>query len=516
MQSADKEQYYPTPPSMVKRMQDRFTKGFGSVEVLEPSCGTGDLLQYQPRYMHEVKTCKADACEVNQDRLSVLAHNKDISVIGHDFLNMRPVKHYGQIIMNPPFRAGVKHLLHAWDILHDGEVVCLLNAASITSPTTQDQLYLARLIEDHGHVEIFDEVFTSEAQRKTNVQVALIFLKKTAEISHSYLDGLTVDTSEREFKPDYVETAGDLAIPNNVIENAVISFNAAKDVLARKVESDAVLTAQYFSYAGNLGGSLLETSSDRTNRIRGREEAMAMVKPEAMAENYNKAISSLKQSAWNYILTGIGFYDDLSVKAKATFTGEFEKVSKLEFTESNIHGFLQGVALNRGAMNDEMMLALFDKFTERYGDNRAYYKSWKSNAKHRTAAWRIKMTRIILPISIHSWCGNQMDYNSERDLIDLDKCMAALDGAKNITEIDGLAEVMKRAKAHGNTSGRQDSEYFEWRAYSETIHLFPKRKDLIDRLNRTVGRLRTWLPEDDNQATLNSGKTTTVTQPLKT
>jgi hypothetical protein len=43
-------------------------------------------------------------------------------------------------------------------------------------------------------------------------------------------------------------------------------------------------------------------------------------------------------------------------------------------------------------------------------------------------------------------------------------------------------------------------DYFEVRWYPGrgTIHFFPKRKDLIDRLNRLVGRARQWLPQRED------------------
>lgn len=46
------------------------------------------------------------------------------------------------------------------------------------------------------------------------------------------------------------------------------------------------------------------------------------------------------------------------------------------------------------------------------------------------------------------------------------------------------------------------SDYFDVRYYRRagTFHLFPRRKDLIERLNRVVGEHRKWLPHDKSAA----------------
>ena len=496
----DTEQYYPTPPALVADMQSTFKNSFlrGNCEILEPSCGTGDLLKYVPRHgPDDVSFHKADALEINPDRLSQLSRIKELSVVGHDFLSFEPEKMYSHIIMNPPFRSGAKHLLHAWDISYNTEIVCLLNAETFRNSESRDYKLIRDLIDEHGSYEFRENEFTCpESQRKTTVETVIIYLLKQTPASESFLDGLYQDIEEPKF--NHVDfNNGELAIPANVIQNAVMNYNKAKEVLHRKIESSAVLRAEYSRYSSIFGGSLVETSAEASKRQESSTRARFLAQPDQMLEAYNEEISSLKQSAWNYVLTGIGFYKQLSNQASKKFRSEFAQVSKLAFTEANIHGFLYGVSLQRGAMDDEMMLSLFDKITERYQDNRQYYRSWKSNEKHRSAAWRIKMSRIVLPITVRSDWGDRFAYDAEAQLLDLDKCLAALDGAKRVEDTFGLCQAMKE-KRH---NGRHDSDYFEYRCYSSTIHLYPKRKDLIDRLNRTVGRLRAWLPEEEDQAT---------------
>ena len=83
------------------------------------------------------------------------------------------------VIMNPPFSEGAKHLLKAWDFIHDGEVICLLNEETIKNPYTEERKRLVQIIEQFGNVEYLGDCF-STAEHKTSVNVAMVYLKKTA------------------------------------------------------------------------------------------------------------------------------------------------------------------------------------------------------------------------------------------------------------------------------------------------------------------------------------------------
>ena len=51
-------------------------------------------------------------------------------VLGYDFLEVQSLATVSQIIMNPPFADGVQHVLHAWDVVYDAEIVAIINAQS--------------------------------------------------------------------------------------------------------------------------------------------------------------------------------------------------------------------------------------------------------------------------------------------------------------------------------------------------------------------------------------------------
>jgi hypothetical protein len=464
--------------------------------ILEPSAGSGAIINSFPYDRGFSYKKKIDVCEVNKDRIAMLIANDNVSLVGYDFLEFIPKKSYTHIIMNPPFRVGVKHLLHAWRIIKGGEIVCLLSAEGIKSPKSNDEKLLASLVTEYGSTRFMEGAFLSEdTVRRTTVECAIVHLKKPNSMSIDFFEGLALD--DFKFEHAASEEVRDIAIPNSVIENAVKIYNAATEVLLRKTEADQTLGTLLRKYESILGSDFKNTNSVISELLKERARLTSL---SGLASSYNEYVDLLKMKAWDYVFNGLNFYQKLSSASYNRLQRDFENVKKLEFSEENIKGFLDGFAINSRDIYNDMMLDVFDKITERHLDNRAFYKSWKSNAKHRTMAWRIKSTRIVLPrrLTSYGWYGCT-DFEGMRAMGDFDKVFAILDG-KDPNAIDGIEKVARRVSLGSST--RHDSEYFQWRYYhgAGTIHLYPKRLDLIDKLNVTVGRLRAWLPEKDIQA----------------
>lgn len=150
-------------------------------------------------------------------------------------------------------------------------------------------------------------------------------------------------------------------------------------------------------------------------------------------------------------------------------------------------------------MNIQMLLDCFDEITKYRPDNRAYYKGWKSNEKHRQLAYRVKMTRFIIPV--RNSYGLGPSWEDLKKLQDFDKTFAMLDGKAQCNY--GLYDLFQAMPNDLKHSQRMTTDYFDVRWYRQagTVHFYPRSRDLIDRLNRMVGRQRHWLPNDDNAAT---------------
>ena len=166
--------FYPTPSSLAFKMASMIDSSY-SKRILEPSAGKGDLaeaVQGRSRY----NRTPVDCIESDKD-LQALLTGKGLTLIDSDFLLFNPTRQYDTIIMNPPFSNGVKHVLKAWEIMYNGDVIALLNAETLKNPHSAERKLLNEIIESNGTVEFIENAFI-DAERKTGVEVALIHLKK--------------------------------------------------------------------------------------------------------------------------------------------------------------------------------------------------------------------------------------------------------------------------------------------------------------------------------------------------
>jgi hypothetical protein len=480
-------EFYPTPSTLAIKAVHKF-RSHDYKRILEPSAGRGDLLiGFDSRY--ERNKSKIDCIELDLNNQAIL-REKGYNVIDSDFMQFSGAAMYSHVILNPPFSAGVDHALKAWDLLYNGEVVCILNAETIKNPYSAKRELLVNLIEQHGSVEFIEDAFLDpDTQRKTPVEIALIHMEKKGDIQHDYFTDLQVDKGE---SLDYQDKQ-ELAIKGSTISNAVIVFNTAVS-MAKK----AAIAQEEANYYARLLGKPLNQMNEQES-----------VKPDNLINSFNATYDDLKKRAWTNVLNSTEFRKHLSSKAYEKLSADFEQVSKLSFTESNIRAFLIGLIQGKSEMNMQMLLDCFDEITKYHHENRAYYRGWKSNTKHKEQAYRVQMTRFILPVNGYRY-DNFLDCSMKRKLADLDKVFAMLDGRyisdqKEKDDQDpyiSLEFVFDNMFSLLKSGERVSTDYFDIRYYhgAGTIHFYPTNKSLIDRLNRMVGKHRQWLPQDEKQA----------------
>ena len=466
----DNKDFYPTPPHLASKMVNMISKGY-SKRILEPSAGKGDLVDaLKVRLCDRWSGAKIDCIE-NDAELRAILEGKGHRVIDSDFLAYSGSKQYDAIIMNPPFSAGVKHVLKAWDMLYDGDVVALLNAETLLNTCTKERVLLFNIVEEFGEVEYIKDAFL-DAERKTGVEIALIHLKKRSDVVADYFDGMTRATRE------YVEEeheGNQVALSGRQIESSVIAFNKAIEC-----QKESILKgSEAFYYAKMISPAAREkTNSSHT---------------ESVKEMLNEYIDSLRESAWTDIINLTEFREHMTAKVKEGFESKIETVKKLEFTEENIKLFLQNLINSRGEIINNCVLEVFDNLTKYHEDNRAHIEGWKSND------YFFINKRVVLPFVVElDWNGHgvKLRWGRRKDeLADMDKALAFIAGKKKpeISIIDAL---------NGDSLlGRKiDSTFFDIRVYKKgTAHFYFKDLNLLEKLNLFVGQQRGWLPKEEKK-----------------
>lgn len=293
---------------------------------------------------------------------------------------------------------------------------------------------------------------------------------------------------------DLTQIKNQLMLPSSDLENRVIDFRCAVEAMIQVEDAKA----RYATLVARLDTLITEESLSTDPTIPPSIE-------DSRSDAINKAYIDIKARAWAGVLKSSHIADRLSTAARERLYAEFDEIKKLEFSLPNIMGFIEGLALQQGNIQIEMLCDVFDLFTKYRTDNRCYYQGWKSNDKHRACAYRLKMSRMVMPSQERGNClwRTCVSWKDSQLFQDVDKVFAMLDG-KHVSAINGLADLASSNDAFKRLcqGERLSSDYFDLRFYpgAGTFHLFPRRPDIIDRLNRAIGKHRHWLPHDDGDA----------------
>lgn len=496
-------QFYPTGRSLAAKAYDKF-KNKDVVRMLEPSAGRGDLLEPAlSRNSHSLRNASIDCIEMDFDNQAVL-REKGLRVVGHDFLSFHGAAMYSHILMNPPFNMGAQHVLHGWRLMHGGEIVAILNAETIRNPYTAERKSLASIIEKHGSVEFVKDSFMDpDTKRKTEVEVALVHLEKRSSLDLNVIEGLRVDGKEFD---DDIDQGTELAVGRQAVKNMVINFDLAVEA------SRLFLVAKHraAAYASRLNLSMApkneeELASVNTAIFGGQGHSRVIGVSASFYREMNEAYDDLRKGAWRVVLNSSDVLSKLSTNARKSIEAQFEDISNLEFTLSNIYGFIQGLSYKQAEIQDDMVCEVFDLISRYHDENSVFFQGWKSNSRHRQFSYRIMTTRFILPSSDRAHYGYSFSSKlSYQDVIwadDIDKVFAMLD-SKQLGDIKSIAKTFNENYEALAAGERVSSEYFDMRFYKGrgSFHFFPRNKELIERLNRVVGRKRNWLPDQDHMA----------------
>jgi len=517
----DNPDFFPTPRPIVRRMLAKITNKDAHY-FLEPSAGKGDIADVIKNPMTEEEfeqehpehgkasrrrydsysfrgdsRIKVDVIESYPALVAVL-RGKKYDVVGFDWLTYEGVSYYHVCIMNPPFSAGAAHLLKAWDFMYDGEIVCLLNEETIKNPYTEERKRLAAIIQQYGHVEYLGDCFAT-SERKTGVNVAMVYLKKVAADDTQDLWAKTT-TAEKHVGVEFDGDINMLAIRDN-LGNMEHWFNMANEHWIQGIQH--IRKAKLFMDQNKIAS--VDDEGD-FEKILGLALGNVQI---ARAE----FLRSHRRRAWTSVFTQMEFERWLDSKQQDVFMRDVKRDSTIPFTADNIRTTLDNVFMSRTKLFDESVARVFDELCghavengsgpfmpERVANRGRGSEGWKTNDNFKVNK------KLIFPHGVtFGWSGFSCSYGDARTIYsDLDRILCVLDGkAFDKCGTIGKAleqkckEVHKRAAAGGTIF---ESEYFEGRFFKKgTVHLKWKREDLWERFNLTAAAGKKWIGEDTQQ-----------------
>jgi hypothetical protein len=461
--------FYPTPENIISQMTLMFD--LYNKNVLEPHAGTGNIVDYCNKLGSNVFFCEIEP--------KLQRTIKNAELIKPDFLKVESsdISHIDYIIMNPPFSADMKHILHAWEIAPAGcEIVSLCNSKTL-GRYSGDEAKLRTIINDSGSFEYLGEVF-KDAERQTNVKVSLVKLFKPAKEGEDEFSGYLDMSEEIENKQTGIIKHDWLAELVNRYIGAVKKFKEVSEMSAIVNE----LTKPFSRFNIKFGAYTNERSyQSEVSRNQFKRE--------------------LQKAAWQTIFQKMNMDKYMNNDLMKELNKFINNNINTPFTIKNIYKIIDIIFKTHGGRMNRIILDIFDTITKHHSGNRYSVEGWKTNNQYFVGK------KFILNYSgVENSMGHPTAYSREQGhvLDDFTKALCHLAG-KNYDDFESLNQFFWRKEIKVNFGEpRKFEPYKEWgkwldygffniKVYKKgTAHCKFKDDKVWELFNITVSKAKGW------------------------
>lgn len=481
------QEFYPTPPKLISRM----LAGIQWAEVrtfLEPEAGKADIalavakrLDFEARRHRyrdpdaPIDTSAIDCIEIDPTLRNTLK-GAGFRVVHDDFLTYETRKQYDLIVMNPPFSDGASHLMKALELARYGGIVrCLLNAETIRNPYSNERKALVRKLEELGAEIDFLPGQFSQAERPTDVEVALI----RVTVPDSLPDSIILEDLRQAQKIEEKKQAPTEIAPGDFVEAIVARYRFETDAGIRLIQEYKRIEPHLIkSLRGDRPYPILELSID--DKKAGGNNIV------------NDYVRLTRLKYWRALFEAPEFTGQLTSNLQHELSAKVEALADYEFSRTNILSIQRDLSEQTIKSIEETIIALFEKLSHKhYWDETArnvhYFDGWATNK-----AWKIN-EKVIIPQSVwDSTMGRWYYWRLGSELVDLEKCLTFLNGG--LPPEIGISAALTRAAEVGQSADIKTS-FFSVTFYKKgTAHIRFTRRDLLDRLNIFGAQRKSWLP----------------------
>jgi len=344
--------FYPTPFEVIEKMCFGFD--FSNSNILEPSAGKGDILNY---ISERFTTAKLYFCEINFELQKMC---KNAKFLGNDFLQLKSsdVSHIDYFVMNPPFSGDDTHILHAYNIAKDGSVIIsLCNSNTLNKSHYKNSKNIRKIIELYGFSKDLGNVFT-HAERKTDVYVSLVIINKPIVETEDFFN-------LNEFETNDFEEFGQ--------KEGIKTYNYIEDMVNRYIG-----TVKLFEKQAELAtqiNDLIKPTGIYAHKL------MFSVKAEDKDTTVQEVCADLRIKFWEVIFSKLNLNKFETSSLKEDINYFFRTQKQVPFTMKNIYKMIEIVlGTHEGRMNKALVTAA-DYIVDLSAENRHSWKNekWKTN-----------------------------------------------------------------------------------------------------------------------------------------
>lgn len=474
-------QFYPTPEPLIEKLLSNIDfRSRNYSRVLEPSCGNGAIADYISKQASHITV---DCIEIDP-QLTHILKGKGYKVIHDDFLTFNTYKAYDCIFMNPPFKNASAHILHAIELIErrGGYIRCILNAETIRNPYSNDRKLLTHKIEQYnGEVEFVENGF-SDADRTTDVEVAIVRI----DIPEQQKPSNILENLRREQEQQIKESRE----YNDLIEGDYISGVISQYNLEIKAGVKLIEEHEAFNRVNLRSFDEGESSSILTMAIDGDQRGATY----EISELINRFIQNTRSKYWRTLFNSREFAKLFTSDARYEYYDKIEELKHYDFTHYNIKQIQEDLSRNMVGMVEDEIMKLFNDWTYEYhyGENARtihYYNGWKTN-KAKSVGKKV----IIRLNAFDDYNGSFAPMYGVKDkLTDIEKVFNYLSGG-DTSKIEDVIDILNEARESEQTK-KVELNHIVVDFYKKgSAHITFKNQKIVDKMNIFAGKKLGWLP----------------------
>lgn len=485
--------FYPTPTSVIEKML--LGADVQGKVILEPSAGSGNIVSF----LQNNGALEVLACELNNDLAKIVSSK--CRLIDNDFLNVRSqnISHIDMIIMNPPFSADDKHILHAWEVAPEGcEIISLCNTETLKNKYTESRTQLSEVIQLNGRSECFFDCF-SDAERQTNVNVSCVYLFKPKTGKEEFEDFFSLD--------EEIDQNG---------EEGVVQYNYVRDIVGRYVQAvkmfDDVMTAS------NKINTITKPISNYAIRFGAYKPGENNYSSTDITRDVFK--KDLQKRAWHKVFDDMKMDKYITRGVKENINSFVEKQTHVPFTVKNVYQMVQIIVGTHESRMSQVLIEAFDLICSFSSENSTAGEKWKTNSDY-----MVNKKFIVPHICDYDtrWPSNYVKIGYGRNRENIDDIIRALCflTATNYDETRSLYTFAGDIHNIGGYNSRDHigmtwgqwhlwQPFFKIRGYKKgTMHFEFADDDVWMKFNIAVSKAKGWrLPKKRSTKTSNKQKAT--------
>lgn len=394
------QDFYPThkeAADILLRNLDLFDK-----IVLEPHGGKGDLIE-------QIKLAGAKeiiTCEIEKDLIPICSEKAD-KFLKPNFLEVSSdeISHVDYIIANVPFSNGADHIIHMWEVCPEGCIIsAFINYNTYKIWKKGNRAKLRQIIDKYGKIDYVGNIFNN-AERKTDVEVGLVYLYKEKTGDDEFEDYLFSDEEEKEiYGGDGIAFYSKI---RDIVGRYIQGVKMFNSVIGKADEINSIIHPLGGEF--NINFSAIDKRGDRYTTL--------------TRDTFKK---DLQKSAWKSVFKEMNMEKYLTRKSREQINKYVEMETTKPFTEKNIYIMAQTIFGTHESRMMDVVEETFDWLTMHHNGNRYAVEGWKTNSMY------MVNKKFIAP-----YCGLSMGYDgspsfdwgrSSETINDLVKALCIVDG----------------------------------------------------------------------------------------